>query len=63
MTDDNKLLEISYDQNELDIMNGVNYALYINEIGFQFVLHDEDQDDDLPSLFYRLDETEDYITE
>jgi len=56
-------VEVSYEDQALDILNSVNQALYDAGLKFQFVLEEEDQDPDIPSLFYSLLSTEDLIKE
>jgi len=57
------ITEISYEDQALDIMNKVNATLHDAGYGLQYALHDVDQNDDIPSLFYSLEIREDLVQE
>ena len=56
-------MEIIYEHDQLDIINAVNKALFDSRVGLQFVIEDDDQDFDIPSIFYSLVETEELVQE
>ena len=62
-SDKKELMELTYDHQPYDIINEVNHALFVNDVGFQFVFLEEDQDDDIPSIFYDLEWTDRLVQE
>jgi hypothetical protein len=52
-------VEITHDHQPFDIINAVNQALFDAGAGYQFILEEEEQDDNIPSLFYSLIATND----
>jgi hypothetical protein len=56
-------MEVSYDHDTLDVMNAVNSVLFDAGVNFQFVIEDHEQDEDIPSVFYSLLETDKLIKE
>ena len=51
-------MEACHDHDTLDTMNSVNAVLFDAGVNFQFVVEDDEQDDDISSVFYSLLETD-----